>query len=150
MRIQNFLSEDVLAGLGLISASSFFLLSSFYLDFESSIFPRVILLFCIVLSIVLIGQDVSKRAKGEKSAFTDAFKNFKKVTYSLILVFLYIVSVNFIGFYVSTFIMIPIVSRMFGYKKLVHSIAWSALYTGLLFVVFSQLMDRYMPSGILI
>lgn len=137
----------------LISVVLFFLFFSVNLKGSSAYFPTFTLGLILILSMVLIVKEVFVR----KPADPDAKKGEPwsktltlQIALSIVLMFAYIPLMNWVGFYTTTLIYVPIVSYIYGYRDIKRVIIGTVVYTGLLYIIFSQLMGREMPSGILL
>lgn len=115
------------------------------LSLESAMFPFAILGIIGVLSAVLLAQ--SYLTGRHRDAGEGSFDNPGKVTLGLLCVLIYLVAVTKLGFYVSTFLMIPLMSTTFGYRRWKRSLLGSTLFTVMLYLLFDTALGRSLPHG---
>lgn len=58
----------------------------------------------------------------------------------------YTLAVQFVGFYTSTIIMVPLVAWAFGYRKLFGLVLSTVIFVGGIYVIFSLLMGQRFPQ----
>jgi uncharacterized protein YqgC (DUF456 family) len=115
------------------------------------IFPRVVIVVMIVLSALLLIQELLVKRKGQKKG-----KSFPWSRFFLLLGIIigYFVFMQSVGFYVSAFLFFVIVSFLLGRSDLTAAkgasrIFQSAVFTGVLFVLFKVLLKVQTPTGLL-
>ncbi|MGP9806644.1 tripartite tricarboxylate transporter TctB family protein [Halomonas sp. AOP12-C2-37] len=136
------------ACIGLLGAALFFVVIGSRLDFDAAFFPVTILVAISALSIILFFQE--GLFKASDSAVKDLSVPIGKVLLGILFTAIYVLAVHFIGFFFSTFIMIPIVSKVFGYQCWSRSIICSSVFTIMLYLLFEIAMGRSLPHGLLI
>jgi len=114
-------------------------------------FPRVVIVVMIVLSTLLLLQGVLLRGLEQQKG-----KPFPWGRFFLLLgiIVAYLAFMQFVGFYVSAFFFFVIVSFLLGRSDLTLNkgaarIVQSAVFTGVLFVLFKVLLKVQAPSGLL-
>lgn len=126
----------------LIAASLILTTVGMKLPLGAALFPVSILGAISLLSGVLIIQSCLRRHATEA-----AFDQIKKVVLGMFCVLIYLLGVATMGFYASTFLMIPLMSATFGYRRWLHSVLGSALFTVMLYLLFDFAMGRSLPNG---
>lgn len=114
-------------------------------------FPRVVMVSMIVLSALMLIQGLLSRGQGQKKG-----KPFPWGRFFLLLgiIVAYFALMQSVGFYVSAFVFFVVVSFVFGRSDLTFNkgtarILQSAVFTGVLFVLFKMLLKVQTPSGLL-
>ncbi|WP_342596200.1 tripartite tricarboxylate transporter TctB family protein [Salinicola lusitanus] len=139
------LMPTVVVCIALMGASIAFIVMGAGLPLESAMFPLGVLGVVCVLSVVLLVQSClqdRKREAGEGHP-----ESLGKVVLGLFCVLVYLVAVAKLGFYASTFLMIPLMSAAFGYRRWERSLFGSALFTVMLYLLFDMAMGRSLPHG---
>lgn len=126
----------------LIAASLILIVVGITLPLGAALFPITVLGAICVLSAVLMAQSFLRREAGDA-----AFEQVQKVMLGMFCVLAYLLAVATLGFYVSTFLMIPLMSTTFGYRRWLHSVLGSALFTVMLYLLFDMAMGRSLPAG---
>lgn len=129
----------------LIAAAIVLIMLGTALPLGSAMFPLTILGVVGALSTALLVQSFlegRRREAGEGSS-----NDLGKVMLGLLCVLIYLVAVSKLGFYVSTFLMIPLMSATFGYRRWGRSLFGSALFTVMLYLLFDMAMGRSLPHG---
>ena len=74
----------------------------------------------------------------------------KKLVISFIVLLFYVIGINYLGFYVSTLIVVFIILKIiFGLQSWLKTTIFTALLTGAIYVIFALLFSIRMPLGIL-
>ena len=77
-------------------------------------------------------------------------QNLKKVVISFIVLFFFVVGINYLGFYVSTMIVVFIVLKLiFELQSWIKTIIFTALLTGAIYVIFAMLFNIRLPMGVM-
>ncbi|CAM0554855.1 hypothetical protein EHLJMEHL_00442 [Vreelandella titanicae] len=129
----------------LILATIVFIAIGVDLPLGSAMFPLAILGAVGVLSAVLLVQSSLEGRRLEASERSS--DNLGKVILGLACVLVYLVAVAKLGFYASTFLMIPLMSAVFGYRRWERSLFASVLFTVMLYLLFDMAMGRSLPHG---
>lgn len=108
-------------------------------------YPRALALLLAILSAVLIIKAVIQRELGSVSVNKEFLKNVG-IIFGLIL--LYVLSFQFVGFLVSSFVFLVCGVRLYG-GSWKESMLCSVLVTAGVYIVFHILMKVPMPQGIL-
>ncbi len=136
---------ETLTALGIIAASAALLFPTEKLPAISALLPAVMLIGLIVLSAFLLIVDQRTAATGEESApLTTAPK---RVLGAFLLIVSYALATDFIGFYVSTTVAIPLVAYVFGYRSLPGLALATVIVVGVIYVIFDFGMAQEFPSG---
>ena len=122
------------------------------LSFSSKIarWPQVLILILLGLSVLLFSKglrsDDKQSLKQLKETVFSIFRN--RTFWSMVFEMLYLVSINIIGYVISTAVYILFHMWFLGIKRL-RLVLFSALIFGLfVFVVFKMILNLPLPSGI--
>ncbi|MGM8930493.1 tripartite tricarboxylate transporter TctB family protein [Salinicola halophyticus] len=129
----------------LIVASTALIAIGTGLPLGSAMFPLVTLGAVGFLSAVLLVQSCLQSRHREASEGSS--EKLGKVMLGLLCVLIYLAAVAKLGFYASTFLMIPLMSATFGYRRWERSLFGSALFTVMLYLLFDMAMGRSLPHG---
>ncbi|NVJ92717.1 MAG: tripartite tricarboxylate transporter TctB family protein [Methylocystaceae bacterium] len=139
------LRPETLTALGIILISGAFLAPAFELGTIAALLPAVMLIGLIALSLILLIGD--QRAASAGSPPEQVTKSPKRVIGSFILIVCYVLSVDYIGFYPSTAIGIPLIAYIFGFRNLLGLVAASVIVVGAVYLIFDLGMHRDFPIG---
>ena len=99
----------------------------------------------IVLSVALLVSDQRKARAGESAkSMTQAPK---RVIGAFLLIVTYALACDFIGFYVSTAVTIPLVAWIFGYRSPIGLLIATVIVVGTIWAIFDFGMSQDFPSG---
>ncbi|WP_121632327.1 tripartite tricarboxylate transporter TctB family protein [Tropicibacter alexandrii] len=136
---------ETLTALGIIVAASGFLFPTFELRAISALLPAAMLIGLIVLSVVLLLADQRKASAGEGAA--PMTKSPKRVVGAFLLIVAYALATDFIGFYVSTVVAVPLVAWLFGYRSPVGLLIATVIVVGTIWAIFDFGMNQDFPTG---
>lgn len=120
---------------------------------DSMLWPKLVLLLMIVLSFSsMIGATIQRKKErteqkeqvGEQPLKKEKIKGIIPIT----TVFLYVLVMQFIGFFLATFIAIPVFMKMIGEKKITTILVTSFLFVLFVWGVFVKLALLMFPLGI--
>ena len=97
------------------------------------------------LAVFLLAMDQRKASTGE--APTAMTKSPKRVAGAFLLILGYALSTDFIGFYVSTAITIPLVAFAFGYRNPLGLAIATVIVVGTIWAIFDFGMSQDFPAG---
>lgn len=128
---------------------------SFSYPLSSSVYPRALSVFLVILSFCQFGIVYFKRSKhkNEKNQnsqirdFAASFISKKSITIYL-LSGIYLFGINTLGFYISTYIYIAFISFYLGYKNKIAMFIWPIILCSLIWCVFSWFLHVPTPEGI--
>ncbi|MDV7270257.1 tripartite tricarboxylate transporter TctB family protein [Thioclava sp. A2] len=144
-RTNRLLRPETLTALGIILVAAGFLIPSFELRAISALLPAAMLLGLIVLSLALLLSDQRKAGAGEHA--TPMTQSPKRVIGAFALVVAYALSTDFIGFYASTAVTIPLVAWVFGYRSAVGLAVATCIVVGTIWLIFDFGMSQDFPTG---
>ena len=123
------------------------------------VFPFVIiglLAFCVILH---EGLAIRRLILGKKSDNNDAStekpknqekQDLKKVLLSFVVIFLYVLGIDYLGFYPSTALVVFIVLKfIFESRSWLRTLISTALISGSIYVIFALLFSVRLPRGVL-
>ncbi|MBO6519231.1 MAG: tripartite tricarboxylate transporter TctB family protein [Rhodospirillales bacterium] len=139
------LRPETLTALGTIVVAAAFLFPTASLKPISALLPGAMLIGMALLSVLLLISDQRKAGSGEEAqSMTSAPK---RVFGAFLLIVSYALSTDFIGFYVSTAVAIPLVAYVFGYRSLPGLALATVIVVGAIYLIFDFGMAQTFPSG---
>lgn len=139
------LRPEKLTAIGIVVVAAGFLIPTFDLRAISALLPAAMLISLIVLSVALLVADQRKASRGEDpKAMT---KSPKRVAGAFGLILGYALATDFIGFYVSTAITIPLVAFAFGYRNPYGLAVATVIVVGTIWAIFDFGMSQDFPAG---
>jgi putative tricarboxylic transport membrane protein len=115
---------------------------------SAAFFPRVVLIMAMILTLIMILQNIRKKEVTRKSRSLDKEQRFR-VLGSMVISILFALGAVYIGTYVSLFFLIAVMMIIWGVRDKV-AILLNALLTPLLiYLVFTKLLLVQFPSGFL-
>ncbi|WP_340120128.1 tripartite tricarboxylate transporter TctB family protein [Pelagibius sp. 7325] len=136
---------ESLTAIVIIAAAAAFLVPTAALRPISALLPAAMLVGLMVLSLVLLVSDQRKAAAGEAAEPMAAAP--KRVIGAFLLIFGYAISVDFVGFYASTAVAIPLVAYAFGFRNLLGLVVATLIVVSAIYLVFDFAMSLGFPSG---
>lgn len=143
--IHRLLRAETLTALGIIAGAAAFLFPTTELPRLSALLPTAMLIALLVLSAILLITDQMKAAAGEDTPpVTEAPK---RVIGAFILIVLYTLAVNFVGFYPSTAVSVPLVAYAFGYRNPLGLLVATLIVLAAVYLIFGFAMSKEFPTG---
>ena len=139
------LRAETLTAIGLFLAAAGLLFPTAELKPISALLPASMLIAMMVFAVILLIADQRKAAAGE--AAEKVTKSPKRVLWAFFLIVVYALSVDFIGFYVSTAVSVPLVAYLFGYRKPLGLAVATAIMLGMIYLIFGLAMSQEFPTG---
>ena len=137
-------SADATSGVVLIGISAYLLSDALKMPGASGMLPVFMLVLSILLSVILVAGSVRRRLNGaEAKAF---FHDRKRFLIAATLVCVYIPCVDFLGFYTSSTILIPLTSWLFGYRNVKVIAAATVGFVGGMLAIFTLVMSANFPA----
>lgn len=130
--------------------SAYFETYSFYYS-KSRIFPRIILISLLLVTVIFLFETIKNYKNKEEKIIKYEKRNYKELKillYVLLGNFLYIISINYIGFYLVTFIFIVFMMFFLGFKKIPKLLLTSSLFLFFLYIFFALTLKVPTPRGI--
>ena len=118
---------------------------------KSRIFPRIILISLLLLTITFIFETIKNYKNKEEKVIKYKKRNYeglKILLYVLLGNFLYIISINYIGFYLDSYIFIVFMMFFLGFKKIPKLLLISSLFLFFLYTFFALTLKVPTPRGI--
>lgn len=142
--------SDLIAGLFSILVAVIFLLGGQKLAEDSKRFPGVLEWFLIFCGLLLIARAIFVK-QSERVEEKDAI-DWVRASVIMVGSILYVICLNFIGFYVSSVIYLALGSwylneHGFKLRPLISSIAFGVLLSAVLYGTFSVFLHVYTPKG---
>lgn len=139
---------ETLTAIGIIIAAGAFMIPAVQLRPISALLPVAMLVGMIVLGIVLLVIDQRKALAGD--AAEPMMRAPKRVLGAFVLTVAYAVAADFIGFYVSTAVIIPLVAYIFGFRNPLGLLAATVIVVGSIYLIFDFGMSQEFPTGLLL
>ena len=136
---------ETLTALGIVAVAVGFLIPTYALRPISALLPAAMLIGLIVLAVVLLVMDQRKASNGDAPAAMT--KSPKRVAGAFLLILGYALATDFIGFYVSTAVTIPLVAFAFGYRNPLGLLIATLIVVGAIWAIFDFGMSQDFPSG---
>ena len=136
---------ETLTAIGLFLVSSGFLFPTAELKPISALLPASMLIAMMVFSVVMLIVDQRNAASGE--AARPVTKSPKRVSWAFLLIAVYALSVDFVGFYISTAVSIPLVAFAFGYRNPLGLAVATFIVLGMIYLIFGLAMSQDFPAG---
>lgn len=118
---------------------------------KSKMFPRIILVSLILLTITFIFETIKDyKNKEEKSIKYKKrnYKDLKKLLYVFLGIFLYIALISYLGFYLDTYIFLVFMMFSLGFKKIPRLLLISSLSLFFIYITFALILKVPTPRGI--
>lgn len=139
------LRPETLTAIGIIVVAAAFLVPTFELRPISALLPAAMLVGLIVLSVILLVRDQRQAAiGGETHAMTKAPG---RVAGAFLLIVAYALATDFVGFYPSTVVTVPLVAWVFGFRHPAGLLLATALVVGVIWLIFDFAMSQDFPAG---
>lgn len=136
---------ETLTALGIIAVSAAFVIPTFGMRAMSALLPAAMLAGLIGLAVLLLVSDQRKAAAGEEpKPMTSAPK---RVAGAFVLIVAYALATDFLGFYPSTAISVPLVAWIFGYRNPLGLAAATLVVVGAIWLIFGLGMSQEFPAG---
>ena len=156
MKKKKYIHQDLLVSFFFLLFSLIFGLQGLKVETENAVFPTLCVLIIVALSIPLFISGVRSTVALNK-AIEEGKEDVKPeiswerlkgpiITFGAVLI--YLLGINYIGFFVATALFVPGYLLLQGYKKVVPILITVALLLGLAFM-FKEVLDLVLPSGFL-
>lgn len=111
-------------------------------------FPQMIIIISLILLAYITYDHIKNKGKGKKSVFNIKDKGFRIMLINIILLAIYIFTMNYIGFILGTFIFIIVAAWLMGYREKVKTLVFSLVLTASITLVFGKVFYVALPRGI--
>jgi putative tricarboxylic transport membrane protein len=139
------LRPETLAACGIIVMSALLLIPTFELRTISALLPATMLIGLILLAVLLLVSDQRKAA--EQEAIRPITESPNRVIGAFLLILGYALATDFIGFYLSTTLVIPLVAWVFGYRNVMGLCLATAIVIGAIWLIFDFAMAQDFPHS---
>jgi hypothetical protein len=143
--LRRFCRPETLTAIAIVAAAAAFLVPTAALRPISALLPAAMLVGLIVLSLGLLVADQHKAAADEAAEPMAAAP--KRVIGAFLLIFGYAIAVDFVGFYASTAVAIPLVAYVFGFRNLLGLVVATLIVVSAIYLVFDFAMALGFPTG---
>lgn len=142
-----FLRPETLTALGTIVVAAGFLLPTAELRPLSALLPATMLVALIVLGAIMLVTDQRKAQAGVAApAMT---KSPRRVLLAFALIVLYALGVDFVGFYPTTALSVPLIAYVFGFRHPLGLALATLIVLAAIWLIFSFAMSQEFPTGLL-
>jgi len=136
---------ETLTAIGIIVVAAGFVIPTYDLRAISALLPAAMLVGLIVLSVALLVSDQRKASMGDEAE--EMTKSPKRVIGAFLLIVAYALATDYIGFYVSTAVTIPLVAWIFGYRAPLGLLIATVVVIGSIWAIFDFGMSQDFPTG---
>jgi putative tricarboxylic transport membrane protein len=136
---------ETLTALGIIAVAVAFMAPTAALKPISAFLPATMLIGMAVLSLFLLLVDQRAAGAGEDAPPMTASP--KRVLGAFLMIVCYALSTDYVGFYISTAVVIPLVAYVFGYRSLPGLALATCIVLGAIYLVFDVAMAQTFPVG---
>lgn len=141
---------DILTGVVSILVAAAFYVQGGELEFESNVFPLVVETFLVLTGIYMIIRGILDKT-GKSDDKTDL--NYRRGMLMVFATIVFLVCVNVIGFYVSSFVFLVMMSWVLGEKGLTAkslgiSVLFAVIMITAVYGTFSMFLEVPTPTGI--
>ncbi|MFD1415736.1 tripartite tricarboxylate transporter TctB family protein [Oceanobacillus jeddahense] len=151
------LHQDIFVGVFIILISVYFFIETIDFSAETAVYPRAILLIMIFFSILLLFQGVKKtrqiikneEVEESKEESTLTLSLLKRPSIGLLIITIYVLFINIIGFIVSTFLFFVVFLRFMGEKRIRMYVYIALAFNLFIYFLFAVQLNVQLPSGIL-
>ena len=155
------LTKDLYLGGFLILLSVLCYIESLSYPYESAYFPRFIIMLLAILGVATVVKEIIKHKKSsdikqsetpsrdEKIAFW-MIPRVRKVALMIFSSLVYMVVMNYVGFFVTTSVYLPIMMRFLGIRKLKTLFLSTFVVVFVIYMLFVAFLNVPFPEGIAI
>ena len=136
---------ETVTAIGIIVVAAAFMAPTLALKPISALLPGAMLIGMAALSLLLLISDQRAAGGGEEAKPMTAAP--KRVLGAFMLIACYALATDFIGFYVSTAVVIPLVAYVFGYRSLPGLALATCIVVGAIYLIFDFAMAQTFPVG---
>jgi putative tricarboxylic transport membrane protein len=144
---QRCMRPTTLTALGTLVLVIVFVPSTLILPSISALLPGVMLAALVVLALLLLIRD-QRDAATQTSTDVKHHSTFR-VLIAFALIVGYALAVEWLGFYPSTAVGVPLTAFVFGYRQKLGLLIATLVVTGGIYLIFSLAMAQEFPSGLL-
>ncbi|TKW64946.1 MAG: tripartite tricarboxylate transporter TctB family protein [Paracoccus denitrificans] len=139
------LRPETLTAIGIFVVAAAFVLPTFDLPAMAALLPAAMLISLMILAVFLLVKDQRRAAAHEPAA--PMTKSPRRVALAFGLVVLYALSVDFIGFYISTAISVPLIAYLFGFRNPAGLAIATVIVLLAIYLIFTLAMSQEFPAG---
>ena len=143
---KSFLRPISIVALCIFIASAAFLPMASELNGNASLLPVAMLVGLMVLSVLLALSDIKDALNG-KAASELSIQSPSRALSALLCVIIFIVSVDFVGFYLTTSVFVPVVAYGFGCRSVKILLASDIIVVASIYLIFGMAMSKDFPVG---
>ena len=148
------LTKDAYLAIAIVLFSIVVLLGTLSYPYQSAYFPRFILILLGLLGCALFVKEIRKKkppTPGKSGERTTVFQNpaFIKVSLMFIYSIVYLLAVNWVGFFSTTIVAIPIMTWLLGVRKPSTIIIATGIVVFFIYLIFKIFLKVPFPEGLL-
>ena len=139
------INHDRIAGILIFAVCVLLFQHTLSLPTETAQFPRVVLIIMLGLSgwMILRSFVLADWRNMQYNAF---FIHGGRFTLAVVTMGLYIVGINYLGYYTATIFYIPIMAALLGYRSKIVIVFSTVIYIAIILGVFDILFERQLPK----
>lgn len=139
-------AELTFAGFIILASAGLLFYGALDLPAMSALLPVAMLICLMILGVALIVLQYLRRMTVSEKKLKISNPSRALASFGLIVV--YTLAVHYIGFYISTIVMVPSVAWLFGYRNFPRLLLATAIFVGGIYLIFSMLMGQRFPEEI--
>jgi hypothetical protein len=138
-------NSDVCAGIILAFAGGYFYSITLEMVPEATVFPKIILVAFIILSLMMAVQSFIKGKTDSEKNVSFQFSEWKIPLLIFVFITIYVVALEYAGFYIATAAFIPIVALFYKHKKPLHILVTTIGMIGFIHLLFVVQLKLVLP-----
>ena len=118
---------------------------------KSRIFPRIVLITLLLLTVIFIFETIKNYKNKEEKVIKYKkrnYKDLKTLLHMFLAIFLYIASISYIGFYLSSYVFIVFMMFFLQFKNIPRLLLISSLSLFFIYISFALILKVPTPKGI--
>lgn len=136
---------DLIVGVLFVLVGTYFFWLTLEMNPKAAVFPKIVIGAFILLSLAMAIQAYSREKHGSKSVSTLLSSEIKIPLLIFALVTGYVIALDFLGFYISTFLFIPLIAGFYKNKKILQVIATTVGVIGFIHILFVVQLKLTLP-----
>lgn len=111
-------------------------------------FPFIMSIILVILSIMVLISAIKKREEIIKEAFSPEKESLKKVSFSLLALFGYVLALEYLGYLFTTFLFMIFLLRFIEPQRWINSVIVAFLTIASSYIIFVIFLNIRLPKGI--
>ena len=115
---------------------------------EAAIFPRMVTLLAVFLTATLVVKALAR--SGDIQETNSFFIHIPRFVTGSGVMFLYLLSINYVGYFTSTAVFIPCLAYLLAYRNLMSSLILTVGFVVAIYIIFVGIFKTTLPPEILL